>query len=85
MNVYFEINPNVDLSEFNNHRYYALHDTRTSAVIGGAFRGMLVNSDRVWVEEEGKIHYLKHRHSLPQDTLVDMKEFFWIKLKSIVL
>ena len=86
MNVYFEISPKVDLmGEHKDHRYFAAYNIRKSAAIMGNYRQVLLCSDRVWVEDEDRIHYLKHRSGVPQDTIVDLKEFFWIKLKSIEL
>lgn len=39
-------------------------------------------SQRIWVEEGGHVFFLKHRYSSPGSTVVDMKEFMWVKLKS---
>ncbi len=86
MNVYFEINPSVDLGgAFDNHRYYCVYNTRKSAVLGGGFRGMLLHSDRVWIEDKQGVRFLKHRTELPELADVDPKEFMWIKLKSIAV
>jgi hypothetical protein len=39
-------------------------------------------SERVWAEEDHGVRYLKNRTTGIKDSPIDMKEFFWIKLKS---
>ena len=80
MNVFFELADGV-VEEYG-HKYLALYNVRKSAVIGGQYREILLMSNRVWVEEDTGVRFLKHRFSEASTTPVDMKEFFWIKLKS---
>ena len=80
MNVFFELANGV--AGKSEHKYLALYNVRKSAVIGGQYREMLLMSNRVWVEEDTEVRFLKHRFSEASTTPVDMKEFFWIKLKS---
>jgi hypothetical protein len=39
-------------------------------------------SERVWAEGKSGVRYLKNRRTGSKDSPIDMKEFFWIKLKS---
>ena len=80
MNVFFELADGV-VEEYG-HKYLALYDVRKSAVIGGTHRHVLLCSNRVWAEEDTGVRFLKHRYSEASNTPVDMKEFFWVKLKS---
>lgn len=79
MNVFFEL---ADCAVGDEGKYLAVYNTRRSAVIGGAHRRLMLHSNRVWVEEDTGVRFLKHRFSEASTTPVDMKEFFWIKLKS---
>ena len=81
MNVFFELADGA-VAEYG-HKYLALYGVRKSAVIGGAHRQILIYSNRVWAEEDEGVRFLKHRYSEASQTLVDMKEFFWVKLKSV--
>lgn len=83
MNVFFELAD--EAIENYTHKHLALYNTRKSAVIGGQYRKILLFSNRVWVEEDTGVRFLKHRFSEASQTPVDMKEFFWIKLKSHTL
>ena len=40
-------------------------------------------AQRVWEESGSGVKFIKHINSDPEKTPVDLKEFFWIKLKSI--
>lgn len=81
MNVYFEL---ADVSVDPEHgKYFVAHDIRKSTAIGGSVhRVFMANSDRAWAEENGTVRYLKHRHEDAATAQVDMKEFFWVKLRS---
>lgn len=81
MNVFFELAEGV--VEQQGGRYFALYDTRKSAIIGGAYRQLLLKSNRVWAEEEESVKFLKHRWEEASEAKVDMKEFMWVKLQSI--
>jgi hypothetical protein len=82
MNVFFEI-ADCAVKEFG-HKYLALYDVQSVAISGhGAQRMQL--SERVWAEGKNGVKYLKNRVSSIENTPVDMKEFFWIKLRSYTL
>lgn len=83
MNVFFELADSA--SDTYGHKYFALYDIRKSDGITSLLRNVMQYSDRVWVEEESGVRFLKHRYSEARQTSVDMKEFFWIKLKSCTL
>lgn len=39
------------------------------------------NAQRIWIETDGTVYYTKHRMG-SLETLVDTKEFMWIKLSA---
>lgn len=79
MNAYFELSDAHAPAYVS--KYFAAYDVRKSSVIGGAHRGFLIQSERVWLEDEKGVRFLKHRTEDVQTAVVDLKEFFWIKLK----
>jgi hypothetical protein len=79
MNVFFEI---ADCAvEKYGHKYLALYDVQSVAISGHGAQTMQM-SERVWAEEKGGVKYLKNRLTGIEDSLIDMKEFFWVKLRS---
>lgn len=44
----------------------------------------MIHSDRVWRECDDKVYFVKNRYYdiYDSDTIVDLNEFIWIKLKS---
>ena len=40
-------------------------------------------ADRIWKQDESGVFFIKHRHSDPETTPVDMTEFMLVKLKSV--
>lgn len=80
MNVFFEL---ADCLVGNEGKYFAAYNVRKSAAIAGQYRALMQKSDRAWAEEEDGVRFLKHRYSDASVTPVDMKEFFWIKLRSV--
>ncbi len=80
MNIFFEL-ADCAVKDFGG-KYFALYDTRKSKVMMGSDRYLLINSNRVWAEEDEGVRFIKHRYSEAETTPVDMKEFLWIKLKS---
>ena len=81
MNVFFELADGV-VEEYG-HKYLALYNVRKSAVIGGAHRRLMLHSNRVWVEDDEGVRLMKDRWDGITDKPVDLKEFFWIKLRSV--
>lgn len=82
MNVFFEISDYA--VEGFGHKYLALYDVQSVAISGPNARTYGF-SKRVWVEEKGGVKYLKNLITGSKDSPIDMKEFFWIKLKSHTL
>lgn len=81
MNVYYELS---DCIVDAPGKYFVAHNVRKSAAIAGTrYSGLMANSERAWAEDETGVRYLKNRIEDPKTAKVDMKEFFWIKLKSI--
>jgi hypothetical protein len=85
MNVFFEISDTF--VEKYGHKYLAIYDADN--VITPSARRRLYQikafSDRMWSEEDDGVKFIKNRRTAKNNTPVDMKEFFWIKLRSQAL
>jgi hypothetical protein len=79
MNVFFEI-ADCAVKEYG-HKYLALYDVESVAISGYGAQTMQM-SVRVWAEGKSGVKYLKNRRTSSKDSPIDMKEFFWIKLRS---
>jgi hypothetical protein len=79
MNVFFEI-ADCAVEQFG-HKYLALYNVESVAISGYGAQTMQM-SERVWTEGKSGVKYLKNRRTGSKDSPIDMKEFFWIKLKS---
>jgi hypothetical protein len=79
MNVFFEIADSA--VERHRHKYLALYGVKKYVAINGLHSWTMLHSERVWAEEDG-VKYLKNRLTGSKDSPIDMKEFFWVKLKS---
>jgi hypothetical protein len=82
MNVYYELNENVkhDL----DGRYFVVHGMGMNEIRNTTrYLGLMMNSDRAWEESENGVRFIKNRTQDIKTAEVDMKEFFWIKLKSV--
>lgn len=82
MNVFFEL---ADCGAVEEGKYFAAYSVRKSSAIAGKYRELMWNSTRAWAEDEYGVRFLKHRYESLSTAKVDMKEFFWIKLKSKAL
>lgn len=75
-NIYFEI-ADCAIPEFEK-KYFV--------VDGGLHRAVssryMQHSERAWMEQEGKVWFIKHRYLNRDHAVVDMKEFMWVKLKA---
>lgn len=80
MNVFFELADAVVDQE--GGKYFAIYDITDTVPVG--YLRLLRHSDRVWLEDRFGIRYKKYRYAYPSPA-VDLKEFMWIKLKSITL
>jgi hypothetical protein len=80
MNVFFELG-DYAVKDFGG-KYFALYNTPKSTAIMSHERYLMLYSERVWVEEEDSVRFIKHRYREAESTPVDEKEFFWIKLRS---
>lgn len=85
INLYFEINPRSFL--FKTSQYYVIHNATLFETYGTqhameAWR-IALDSLRVWEEnvDNNTVKYAKCLPSTPVE--VDLKEFFWIKLKAV--
>ena len=81
VNVYYEL---ADCMAGPQGRYFAVYGLGMDEVRQKTrYLGLMQNSDRAWEESENGVRFVKHRYMDPSNTQVDMKEFFWIKLKSV--
>ena len=81
MNVYFELN-NAMVSP--QGRYFVVYGVSMEEVRNTTRHlGLMRNSDRAWEESENGVRFIKNRTQDINTAEVDMKEFFWIKLKSV--
>jgi hypothetical protein len=83
MNVFFELADCMVDPKCGKH--FAAYGVRKSEAIAGTrYLALMQSSDRAWAEEDdGTVRFLKHRFADASITNVDMKEFFWIKLRSV--
>jgi hypothetical protein len=85
VNVFFEI-ADCAVEEFG-HKYLALYDAdnvNRPALDRGLWK-IKACSDRMWSEEDDGVKFIKNRRTEKNNTPVDMKEFFLIKLRSHAL
>ncbi len=84
MNLYFELADVVIGLHAPDAKYLAAYDVPEGAsLVTTRYGSMTRGSDRIWCEEGDHVWYIKHRSGLPHNTLVDKKEFFWVKLRSV--
>lgn len=83
MNLYYEIAP-AATAEFGS-QYIAEYDVPSNNLGLGFNRRAMMMANRVWQESRHGVVFYKNRYSCAVDTPVDMKEFFWIKLRSTAL
>jgi hypothetical protein len=85
VNVFFEISDTA--VEKYGHKYLAVYDADNMNRLneGRRFREITYLADRVWSEEDHGVKFIKNRRTEKNNTPVDMKEFFLIKLKSQAL
>jgi hypothetical protein len=82
MNIYFELSESVkhDL----DGRYFVAYGSSMDDVRNTTRHlGLMLNSDRAWEESENGVRFVKNKLLGFKTAEVDMKEFFWIKLKSV--
>jgi hypothetical protein len=80
VNAYFELADCI--VDTGAAKYFAAYDVRKSKVIGGVYRTLMLNSNRVWLEEESGVRFLKNRFGNIDTIAVDLEEFFIVKLQS---
>lgn len=81
MNVYFELNKAMVSPQ---GRYFVVYGVGMEEVRNTTRHlGLMRNSDRAWEESENSVRFIKNRTQDINTAEVDMKEFFWIKLKSV--
>jgi hypothetical protein len=82
VNVFFEISDTF--VEKYGHKYLAIYDA-DRPVPDRRLWEIKAFSDRMWSEEDHGVKFIKNRRTEKNNTPVDMKEFFWIKLRSQAL
>lgn len=85
VNVFFEI-ADAFVGKYE-HKYLALYDADNMNNLSKGRRlwEMTRYAERVWSEEDHGVKFIKNRRTEKNNTPVDMKEFFWIKLRSQAL
>lgn len=83
MNVYYELADCIVDPAYG--KYFASYDLRENTVITNQHSRLMQNSERAWAEDDYGIRYLKNRREDIGVAKVDMKEFFWIKLRSVTV
>lgn len=85
VNVFFEI-ADTFVGKYR-HKYLALYDADNMDNLAKGYRlwEMTRYAERVWSEEDDCVKFIKNRRTEKNNTPVDMKEFFWIKLRSQAL
>jgi hypothetical protein len=85
VNVFFEISDTC--VEKYGHKYIAVYDADNVNRLGESRRLWEITyfAERVWSEEDDGVKFIKNRRTAKNNTPVDMKEFFWIKLRSHAL
>ena len=82
VNVYFELSESV--KHALDGRYFVAYGSSMNDVRNTTRHlGLMMNSDRAWEEGEFGVRFVKNRTEDIRTVQVDMKEFFWIKLKSV--
>ena len=61
-------------AEFDEYGHMIFKNRFVSSIVLGA--------DRIWIQDDRGIRYVKHRWDNPDTAPIDMKEFMWIKLTS---
>lgn len=80
MNVYYELADCIVDPKLG--KYFAVYNVRENQpIVGSRHLGLMQNSVRVWAEDEHSVRFIKHRYESLSNAKVDVKEFFWIKLK----
>jgi len=77
-NFYYEIADVLVEQNLYKNKYYVSSDEIPNL----PRLSLTMDSSRIWADRDGHVWYVKHRNGLPHETLVDMKEFMWIKLKA---
>ena len=80
MNLFFELSQAMN----SEHKHFAAFNTVKPQY--GSFpvryHSIAAASDRIWLEDETGVRFLKHRWENQSTALVDPEEFMMIKLKS---
>jgi len=79
VNVYFELG-DYAVKDFGG-KYFALYNATKGEVMMAHERYLMLYSDRVWAEEDHGVRFMKNRYEYADNAPVDLKEFFWIRLR----
>ena len=65
-------------------RYFAVYDVLPGDIMSRKHARLMQLSQRVWAEDDnGYVRFMKNRYEYADKVPVDLKEFFWIKLRSM--
>lgn len=79
--IYCEL-PDGQAAEFGGSKYVTFYANERRHPYNGRFH-IVQAADRIWVQDDADIIFVKNRYSDPEATLVDPTEFMWVKLKSV--
>ena len=89
--IYLEMHETAIKEKLVKQKYISIHNVQ-SFDINGITKAiipikLIYRAERIWVNDGTKIAFYKNRYRLPTDPLSEeeLKEFFWITLKSIPL
>ena len=72
--------------KYNYPKYVIVDGIDGEKGIFSAFSKIYYSADRIWVQMDNEsVRYFKHRFVDPETTPVDMKEFMFVKLSSVLL
>jgi hypothetical protein len=77
-NFYYELGSIIADNKFGGHRYFHSYSSEMSHGTNSRVGYM---SDRIWLENNDTVKFVKNRHTGIM-TPVDMREFFLVKLRS---
>jgi len=82
-NYYYEVaDPLLDAW---GGKYHVVTSRSSSAIMAGGMT-LAMHSQRIWLEKNGSVRFVKNRFLSETDyDNVDMQEFMWVKLSSKVI
>ena len=80
MNLFFELSAAIG----SGHKHFAAYH-KIKPMYGlfpSKYHSLAASSDRIWLEDDGEVKFVKHRWLSSSTAQVDLEEFMMVKLKS---